>query len=697
MLRAVREPNALTLIDVSGQGNATIAVGDLVGAVCEVMSRAGNGLRTLRLGGNGAWGKGVSGPLVEALSSAACVLEELDVGGSGMKREEATRLSAAALTRGIKTLTLDGWKAPLGDDASSTLAVPSDASLREADGAVLCELLKARSGYTTLEVRGEASAAGLKLVCEGLEATPSRIAALNLGGLRHMDATSSATTRLTSMLRAVREPNALTLIDVSGQRDATIAVGDLVGAVCEVMSRAGNGLRTLRLGGNGAWGKGVSGPLVEALSSAACVLEELDVGGSGMKREEATRLSAAALTRGIKTLTLDGWKAPLGDDASSTLAVPSLREADGAVLCELLKARSGYTTLEVRGAASAAGLKLVCEALEATPSRIAALNLGGLRHVDETSSATTRLTSMLRAVREPNALTLIDVSGQRDATIAVGDLVGAVCEVMSRAGNGLRTLRLGGNGAWGKGVSGPLVEALSSAACVLEELDVGGSGMKREEATRLSAAALTRGIKTLTLDGWKAPLGDDASSTLAVPSDASLREADVAVLCELLKARSGYTTLEVRGEASAAGLKLVCEALEATPSRIAALNLGGLRHVDATSSATTRLTSMLRAVREPNALTLIDVSGQRDATIAVGDLVGAVCEVMSRAGNGLRTLRLGGNGAWGKGVSGPLVEALSSAACRARGARRWRKRHEAGGGDAAVCRRADSRHQDADA
>ena len=84
------------------------------------------------------------------------------------------------------------------------------------------------------------------------------------------------------------------------------------------------------------------------------------------------------------------------------------------MLCELLKARSGYTTLEVRGAASAAGLKLVCEALEATPSRIAALNLGGLRHVDATSSATTRLTSMLRAVREPNALTLIDVSGQRE-------------------------------------------------------------------------------------------------------------------------------------------------------------------------------------------------------------------------------------------------------------------------------------------
>ena len=81
-------------------------------------------------------------------------------------------------------------------------------------------------------------------------------------------------------------------------------MGDLVGAVCEVMSRAGNGLRTLRLGGNGAWGKGVSGPLVEALSSAACVLEELDVGGSRMDR--AAAVSVIAACDALKTLTLAG-------------------------------------------------------------------------------------------------------------------------------------------------------------------------------------------------------------------------------------------------------------------------------------------------------------------------------------------------------------------------------------------------------
>ena len=52
--------------------------------LCALLSSAGNGLKTLKLGGNGAWGEGVASPLVDALGSGSCVLEELDISGCGL-------------------------------------------------------------------------------------------------------------------------------------------------------------------------------------------------------------------------------------------------------------------------------------------------------------------------------------------------------------------------------------------------------------------------------------------------------------------------------------------------------------------------------------------------------------------------------------------------------------------------------------
>ena len=64
-------------------------------------------------------------------------------------------------------------------------------------------------------------------------------------------------------------------------------MSELLVPLCEMIGRAGNGLRTLRLGGNGSWGDGVCAPLLEALSCDACMLEELDIGGCGLKQDEA--------------------------------------------------------------------------------------------------------------------------------------------------------------------------------------------------------------------------------------------------------------------------------------------------------------------------------------------------------------------------------------------------------------------------
>ena len=50
----------------------------MVPSLYGLMAMAGNALKVMRLGGNGAWPKGSATALVEALGSEACVVEELD-------------------------------------------------------------------------------------------------------------------------------------------------------------------------------------------------------------------------------------------------------------------------------------------------------------------------------------------------------------------------------------------------------------------------------------------------------------------------------------------------------------------------------------------------------------------------------------------------------------------------------------------
>ena len=57
--------------------------------LCGLMGREGNALRTVRLGGNGAWAEGDGATLAAALGAASCVVAELDVGGSGLGADEA--------------------------------------------------------------------------------------------------------------------------------------------------------------------------------------------------------------------------------------------------------------------------------------------------------------------------------------------------------------------------------------------------------------------------------------------------------------------------------------------------------------------------------------------------------------------------------------------------------------------------------
>jgi hypothetical protein len=91
----------------------------LLRPLCALMGREGNALRTVRLGGNGAWAEGDGATLAAALGAASCVVAELDVSGSGLGADECLAL---ANTRHLYTLDLSGTA--VAASAASLEAVP---------------------------------------------------------------------------------------------------------------------------------------------------------------------------------------------------------------------------------------------------------------------------------------------------------------------------------------------------------------------------------------------------------------------------------------------------------------------------------------------------------------------------------------------------------------------------------------------
>ena len=63
--------------------------------LCALMGREGNALRSVRLGGNGAWAEGDGATLAAALGAASCVVAELDVSGSQLAADECLALTSA--------------------------------------------------------------------------------------------------------------------------------------------------------------------------------------------------------------------------------------------------------------------------------------------------------------------------------------------------------------------------------------------------------------------------------------------------------------------------------------------------------------------------------------------------------------------------------------------------------------------------
>ena len=180
-------------------------------------------------------------------------------------------------------------------------------------------LLKASTSLSTLDLSGSSCmAAALARISEGLKASAAPLAELRLGGLIHGVGVASVAARLAALVRGACRPS-LRLVDCTkqagdkaGECALFAAQGEgVVASLAALTSTAGNALRSVRLGGNGAWAEGDGATCVAALSLASCVVPELDVSGSGRGADAA--LAFVAVGRALQTLRLGEWAVPVGE------------------------------------------------------------------------------------------------------------------------------------------------------------------------------------------------------------------------------------------------------------------------------------------------------------------------------------------------------------------------------------------------
>ena len=158
--------------------------------------------------------------------------------------------------------------------------------------------------------------------------------------------------------------------------------------ICNLVAASNNALTTVRLGGNGKWREGDGAALVAATKSASCVIEELDVSGSGLSVSEA--LDLVKTCRTLKALTLEKWTIPidsLRSGASVELSGQSVSNTEGVVLGELLKQNGSLTRLDLSGAhCSDEAVVALGDALRTSKAPLAELLLHGMRHRAKGSS-----------------------------------------------------------------------------------------------------------------------------------------------------------------------------------------------------------------------------------------------------------------------------------------------------------------------
>ncbi|KOO53383.1 hypothetical protein Ctob_016483, partial [Chrysochromulina tobinii] len=584
------------------------AVADVAGRLamlrplCALMGREGNALRTLRLGGSGAWAEGDGATLAAALGAASCVVAELDVSGSGLGADEAVALVSAG--RSLQTLRLGEWVMPVGELRSSESVSMSGLAVGEAEGAVVGALLKTSTSLSTLDLSDSSCAAeAARLIGEGLRESAAPLAELRLANVLY-------TTGGRMSFEAVLERQAALMsgacrlslreVDCSAQAIEATETATLQRLALLFAPELKVASATLCDGGRSA-----------ALMSGACrlSLREVDCSAQAIEATDTAALQRLALlfekgsvesTHKVPTSLfapeLKVASATLCDGGRSVRLADTGRALLGAVSpmvelvvqqntcpggCYIGAALPGKDALssslggdaESWGYTGAGSIKhkgsLVQSGLPTYKAgdRIRMTLAGGVLawHINGQRAAEVRGVpssvhfgvscsgggmfggGMFGASKVETVEVCIERAALADAARCLA-MLRPLCALMGREGNALRTLRLGGSGAWAEGDGATLAAALGAASCVVAELDVSGSGLGADEAVALVSAG--RALQTLRLVEWVMPVGELRSGESVSMSGQAVGEAEGAVVGALLKMSTSLSTLDLIAPAS---------------------------------------------------------------------------------------------------------------------------------------------------
>jgi len=580
--------NSITELDLKDK-----KIGDEGGMVVAALIPAMS-LAELRLGGLGPGSDGsVFGPevradLVQSVLTLAAHLRHLVLGGLKVGADEALALVSAG--RSLQTLGLDTWVMPVGELRSSKSVSMSGLAVGEADGAVVGALLKTSTSLSTLDLSGTpCAAAALSRILEGLRASAAPLAELRLGDQAVGEAEGAVVGAL------LKTSTSLSTLDLSGSSCAAEAAR-LIG---EGLRESAAPLAELRLANvlYTTGGRMSFEAVLErqaALMSGACrlSLREVDCSAQRLALLFAPELKVASAT--------------LGDDGQSVRLADIGRALLGAVspMVELVVQQClGVCFI----GAALPGKEALSSSLGADAESWGYSGDGRLVHKGSDVQGglpTYKAGDRIRMTLAGGVLAW-HINGQRAAEVrgvpssvhfgvsrffsgsvevriegaAVADVAGRLamlrplCALMGREGNALRTLRLGGNGAWAEGDGATLAAALGAASCVVAELDVSGSGLGADEAAALVSAG--RSLQTLRLGEWVMPVGELRSSKSVSMSGLAVDEAEGAVVGALLKTSTSLSTLDLSGSScAAAALSRIFEGLRASAAPLAELRLG---------------------------------------------------------------------------------------------------------------------------
>jgi len=646
--------------------------------LCALMGREGNALRTVRLGGNGAWAAGDGATLAAALGAASCVVAELDVSGSGLGADEAVALVSAGRT--LQTLRLGEWVMPVGELRSGQSMTTSGLAVSEAEGAVVGALLKASTSLSTLDLSGSMCApAALSRILEGLRASAAPLAELRLGSQAVGEAVGAVVGAL------LKASTSLSTLDLSGSSCAPAALARIL----EGLRASSAPLAELRLGGQ-AVGE-AEGAVLGALLKASTSLSTLDLSGSSCAAEaarligEGLRESAAPLAelRLANVLYTTDGRMPFEAVLERQAALMS-----GA--CRLSRRMVDCSAQGFRGApppAPSGGL--FRGAPPAAPS-------GGLFRGAPPPAPSGGLFGGAPPPAPSGGL----FGGAPPPAPSGGLFGGAPPPAPSGGlfGGAPPPAPSGGlfGGAPPPAPSGGLFGAKSTETAALREVDCSAQAIEVMDTAALQRFALL--FFAPELKGASATLGDDGRSVRLEDSDGRALLGAVSPMVELVVQQGtspGYCYIG----AALKGKDALSNSLGADAESWGYRADGRIMHKSSyvqSGLPTYKAGDRIRMTLAGGVLAW-HINGQRAAEVrgvpsgvhfgvsrswggggtvevrieraAVADAAGCLamlrplCALMGREGNALRTVRLGGNGAWAAGDGATLAAALGAASC----------------------------------